>query len=386
MITLLAKIFVKEEYTEARKREIYGVLTGAVGIVLNLLLCAGKMIVGILSGSISILADGMNNLSDAGSSVVTLLGFKLAGQKADHEHPYGHGRMEYVAGLIVSGLIILMAYELIKDSISKILHPEETEFSLALVLVLLVAILVKCYMAAYSHRIGRQLSSPTIGAITKDSLSDCIATLVVLLCAIIGYKTGLRLDGYAGVVVGIFVLLTGISSARDTIDPLLGRIPEDSYMEEIEQMVVDFDPNILGVHDLMVHDYGPGRQIISLHAEVPAEGDFIALHDIIDNCEHMLHKKLQCMATIHMDPVVTSDPRVAELKERVKAIVADLDESLSIHDFRAVFGETHTNLLFDLVIPFHFRMTDVETENEVIWRIKGQMGREYYMIIDIDKR
>ncbi len=343
MITLLSRIFLRGERSEEQTRSAYGKLCGIVGIFLNLLLFAGKFFAGLLSGSIAVTADAFNNLSDAGSSVVSLVSFRISEQKPDAKHPYGHGRIEYIAGLIISAVIIIMAYELIKDSVGKIIHPEETEWSVVVLVILIASILVKCYMAFYNARLGKRYDAAALRATAIDSLSDCVATTVVLLCTVLSHIFGWKIDGYAGVLVGGFILLAGIRAAKEVINPLLGEPPEKEYVDSIEQLVLAFDPAILGVHDLMVHDYGPGRRVISLHAEVPAEGNVLELHDIIDNLEHSLSKELGCVATIHMDPVVTGDPRVDELRYAVTDILASIDERITMHDFRVVFGPSHTS-------------------------------------------
>ena len=385
MITLLSRIFLRGERSEEQTRSAYGKLCGIVGIFLNLLLFAGKFFAGLLSGSIAVTADAFNNLSDAGSSVVSLVSFRISEQKPDAKHPYGHGRIEYVAGLIISAVIIIMAYELIKDSVGKIIHPEETEWSVVVLVILIASILVKCYMAFYNARLGKRYDAAALRATAIDSLSDCVATTVVLLCTILSHIFGWKIDGYAGVLVGGFILLAGIRAAKEVINPLLGEPPEKEYVDSIEQLVLAFDPAILGVHDLMVHDYGPGRRVISLHAEVPAEGNVLELHDIIDNLEHSLSKELGCVATIHMDPVVTSDPRVDELRYAVTDILASIDERITMHDFRVVFGPSHTNLIFDIVLPFDYPTAEEDVVNDIDSRVKSKLGPTHFTVIQVDR-
>lgn len=384
MVALLAKIFIKEENDKGKIRQSYGVLCGVVGIMLNIFLFLGKFLAGTISKSIAITADAFNNLSDAGSSFVTLVGFKLAGAKPDPEHPFGHGRMEYISGLVVSAAILLMAYELIRDSVGKILHPEDTEFSVVVVVILLASILVKLYMAYYNRSIGNKIESAAMKATAMDSLSDTCATAVVLLATIVGHYTGLHIDGWCGALVGLFIFYAGINAAKETLNPLLGQPPEDEYVEQIQQIVMAHD-GLCGIHDLIVHDYGPGRQMISLHAEVPAEGNILETHDLIDNVENELRMKLGCDATIHMDPIITTDEHIRELKEKVVAIVKEVDESLSIHDFRVVTGPTHTNLIFDVIVPFKFRVTDDELEETIEKIVKERLGSNYYVVMKIDK-
>lgn len=384
MVALLAKIFIKEKDDKLKIRRSYGMLCGVVGILLNILLFLGKFLAGTISNSIAITADAVNNLSDAGSSFVTLIGFKLAGAKPDPEHPFGHGRMEYVSGLAVAAAILLMAYELIRDSVLKILHPEETEFSALVVIILVASILTKLYMAYYNRRIGTQIDSAAMKATAMDSLSDTCATAVVLIATLVGHYTGLHIDGWCGVLVGLFILYAGINAAKETLDPLLGQPPEDAFVEEIEQIVMAHE-RVCGIHDLIVHDYGPGRQIISLHAEVPAEGNMLEIHDVIDNIENELKTKLGCDATIHMDPIITTDEHIRELKETVVTIVKGIGEMLSIHDFRVVTGPTHTNLIFDVIVPFKFRITDEELTSMIQTTVKEHLGSNYYVVMKVDK-
>lgn len=385
MIGLLTRCFSLEKLPAEKQRSAYGMLCGVVGILLNMLLFIGKFVTGLLTHSIAITADAVNNLSDAGSSVITLAGFKLAEQKADSKHPYGHGRMEYIAGFIVSAIILIMGFELIQSSVEKTIHPEKPLFSAVTAGILLASILVKCYMALYNYRIGKKIDSAAMKATATDSLSDCVSTTVVLISAIVGYFSGLQIDGICGVLVGLFIMYAGFQAAKDTLDPLLGQPPEDEFVEKIEQIVLNFDENICGVHDLLVHDYGPGRRMISLHAEVPGDGDILKLHDIVDNLEMTLAKELGCVATIHMDPVLIHDPKVNQLKEQISAIMEKIDPVITMHDFRVVFGETHTNLIFDVVVPFEFTLSDEEIQREIQKGIKAKIGQEYFAVIQVDK-
>ncbi len=385
MITILSKFFIKESTSETRKRTLYGILCGVLGIGLNLLLFAGKFVAGTISGSVSITADAFNNLSDAGSSIVTLCGFKLAAAKPDPEHPYGHGRVEYISGLVISAVIIAMAIELLKESIGKILHPEVTEFSILVAVVLIVSILIKCYMAYYNSQVAGKIDSAALRATAKDSLSDCIATAVVLATGILGCFTPLQLDGWCGVLVSVFIFYSGISAARDSIDPLLGNPPTQEFVEDIAHTALKFNENIVGVHDLMVHDYGPGRKIISIHAEVPADGDILSFHDIIDNLEKKLAVDFNCIATIHMDPVDIKDPRVTSLRTRVSELVKEIHPDITIHDFRVVFGETHTNLIFDMDVPFACSLDDKQVKAIARKSIRDALGQQYYAVITVDR-
>lgn len=384
MVTFLAKLFIKEKKDKVKIRQSYGMLCGVVGIFLNIVLFAGKFLAGTISHSIAITADAFNNLSDAGSSFVTLVGFKLAGAKPDPEHPFGHGRMEYVSGLVVAAAILLMAYELIRDSIGKILHPEETEFSLLVLVILVVSILVKLYMSYYNSSIGKRIDSAAMRATAMDSLSDTCATTVVLIATLVGHYTGLHIDGWCGALVGFFILYAGINAARETLNPLLGQAPEDEFVHQIDQIVMAHE-EICGIHDLIVHDYGPGRQMISLHAEVPVDGDILEIHDVIDNVENELRAKLGCDATIHMDPIVTADEHISELKAAMISIIKGIDEVITMHDFRVVTGPTHTNLIFDVMVPYKFYISDEELTLMIQDRTKEKLGNTYHVVMKIDK-
>ena len=382
MVTLLGRLLIRQGgREEAETRKAYGILCGAVGIFFNVLLFAGKFFAGTLSGSIAITADAFNNLSDAGSSVVTLLGFQLAGQKPDTHHPFGHGRMEYLSGLVVSMLILLMGVELGKSSLEKILHPEEVDFSPLIVGILCVSIAVKLYMFLYNKRIGKKLGSTAMEATATDSLSDTVSTLAVLLAMLIGKWTGLAVDGYVGLVVALFILFSAYKAAKETLSPLLGQAPDPALVQQIRDIVLSND-TVLGVHDLVVHDYGPGRLMITLHAEVPAHGDIMAMHDVIDNIEKELMEKLHCHAVIHMDPIVT-DGSVTALKEQVAALVKQVDPGLTIHDFRVVRGTTHDNLIFDAVLPFSSSKTPAQAAQEIRALVRAMDGN-YYAVVTVE--
>lgn len=385
LIRILGTLFITDyvNVTAPSVRRAYGILCGAVGILLNVILFGLKFGAGTLTNSISITADAFNNLSDAGSSIITLIGFKMSGQKPDVDHPFGHGRIEYLSGLLVSIAILIMAFELIKTSFSKILHPEAVAFQPLIIVILSFSILTKLYMYFYNKNIGKTVNSPTLHATALDSLSDSIATFVVLLTSVISYKTGFQLDGYAGVVVGIFIGYTGFSAAKETISPLLGQTPDPEFVREIARIVTSHEA-ILGLHDLVVHDYGPGRIMISLHAEIPADGDILLMHDTIDNIEKELQKKLHCVAVIHMDPIRNNDPTTMELKERVTEVLKSIHSDLSLHDFRVVSGSTHTNLIFDVVVPYQFELQDQELEAKIQSMVSA-INPEYFIVIEIDR-
>ena len=384
MISLLARLFLKPEgRDETALRKGYGILCGAVGIGLNILLFAGKFFAGTIAGSIAITADAFNNLSDAGSSFVTLLGFQLAGQKPDSDHPFGHGRIEYLSGLAVSMLIILMGFELAKSSLDKILHPAPVDSSWLVIAILCVSICVKLYMAFYNRSLGKKLNAPAMLATAADSLSDSIATTAVLIATLVGRFSGLMIDGWCGILVAAFILWSGFNAAKDTVNPLLGTPPTHEFVEQIKELVMAH-PAIIGIHDLIVHDYGPGRVMISLHAEVSASGNVLDLHDEIDNVESELREKLGCEAVIHMDPIVTDDGVTGETRKRVASLVHCIDDEINIHDFRMVAGPSHTNVIFDAVVPYGFRLTDSEVEEKIKSAVRTLDGN-YFAVVKVER-
>ncbi len=385
MIKLLAKWFIKdrENVADPAVRQAYGSLCGAVGIGWNLLLFLGKFFAGTLSGSIAVTADAFNNLSDAGSSLVTLLGFRLAGKKPDPEHPFGHGRMEYISGLVVSALILLMGVELGKSSFEKILHPAAVDFSVLAIVILAVSIAVKLYMAYYNTAVGKKIDSAAMLATAADSRSDAISTSAVLAAMLIGKLFQVQIDGYVGMVVAVLILITGVKAARETVAPLLGQAPEKEFVDEIERIVMSHAP-ICGIHDLVVHNYGPGRVMITLHAEVPAGGDILELHDVVDSAEQELARKLNCVATIHMDPIVTDDGQTARLREQVAALCREVDSRITIHDFRMVPGPSHTNLIFDAVAPFDKGVRFDAVEAQIKEKVRAMEGN-YFAVVKVEQ-
>lgn len=384
MIEFLARVFIRHRDTlsPSALRQAYGQLCGAVGIGLNLLLFVGKLFAGTISGSIAITADAFNNLSDAGSSVVTLLGFRLAGRKPDPEHPFGHGRMEYISGLAVAGLILLMGVELGKSSLKKILSPEEIVSSPLVLAILAVSVAVKLYMFYYNRSIGRKIKSAAMSATATDSLSDAVSTTAVLIATLVGQFTGLNIDGWVGLLVALFILFSAYKAAKETLSPLLGQTPDPEFVDCIEQIVLSY-PEVLNIHDLIVHDYGPGRMMISLHAEVSADGDLLQLHDVIDNAEHRLKKELGCMAVIHMDPIITNDAHTDALRMAVAEKVKSIDPRLTIHDFRTVSGPTHTNLIFDVVVPYDVKLTADEVRRRIGALVK-ELDENYFAVVQVD--
>lgn len=382
MITCLAKFWIRESDSEEKKRRVYGTLGAVVGIFLNICLFTGKYLAGFFSGSIAIMADAFNNLSDAGSSFISLIGFVFSGKKPDLDHPFGHGRIEYLAGLGVSFLILLMGVELAKNSVQKILHPVSVQISTLSIAVLSASILVKLYMAYYNHAIGKKIRSATMAATATDSLSDAVATTVVLLAMLFLAVTRINIDGYCGILVAVFILAAGIGAAKETVSPLLGQAPDPEFVKEIKELVMQHD-EVLGIHDMAVHDYGPGRVMVSLHAEVSGDGNIYELHDLIDRIERELKEKLHCETVIHMDPIDVGNEKTVEMKEEMVKLVKAIDERLTIHDFRMVTGTTHHNMIFDVVIPADFKLSQEELK-DIIQKKVWEKWPDYYVVIDVD--
>lgn len=374
MINFIAKHWIPDyrKYQDKRVRQQYGILCGIVGIFLNILLFVGKLFVGGLSHSIAIMADAFNNLSDAGSSLILLFGFRLAGQKPDPEHPFGHGRLEYVAGLIVSMIIMVMAVELMRSSGQKILHPEEVIWHTGTLVMLIVSILVKLYMFTYNRSYGKKIASAAMGATALDSISDAVATFVVLISTVVSHFTGLQIDGVCGMLVGIFIMYAGISAARDTINPLLGQPAEECFVERVHEIVLS-RKEILGMHDLVVHNYGPGRTMLSLHAEVPVDGSLVELHEVIDEVEHQISDELDCSAVIHIDPIWAKDEETQKMKKEMEADLKLMDPSLALHDFRVVRCTGHMKLFFDIQEPYSCKIE----EKELVKRLQDHVAENH---------
>ena len=379
MFEFLIKKFVKNntDTEDVKVRESYGKLTGITGIILNIILCISKILAGLFTGAISLLSDGINNLSDAGSSIITLVGFKLSSKKPDKDHPYGHGRMEYFAGLAVSAVIIFVAVQLLTESIGKITANEVPDYSnsvlaIATIAVLCMSIVIKLWMFLFNRYVGKKINSVAMQATALDSISDCVSTTVVLICALISMflVKDFSIDGIAGVVVSLFIGYTGVKSVKEIVDLLLGKAPEKELVDEIADYVENYSEYVVGIHDLMMHDYGPGRKILILHVEVPAEENVLKMHDMIDNIEHGLGEKFNCIATIHMDPVITKNQRVTELKDLCKNIVKSIDADFTLHDFRMNEGKTHANLIFDVVITHETPLTAEEINKMVNERLR----------------
>lgn len=385
MTKQLIKIFIKdyENVKDAKVRTKYGKLAGWVGIFCNVILFAMKFVIGLISGSVSISADAINNLSDASSNIISLIGFKMGSKPADEDHPYGHARYEYLAGLFVALLIMVIGVELLRTSINKIRNPEPVEFSWILVGILIVSILVKAWMMFFNKDIGKKINSETLIATAADSRNDVISTLAVLIASIVSHYTGFELDGIMGIIVAIFILYSGFGLIKDTVDPLLGSAPDPELVRYIQKKIMGYE-GVIGTHDLMVHDYGPGRLFASAHVEMAAEEDVLICHDIIDNIEADFFLNDNLHMVIHYDPVVTKDEKVREFRMALTEIVKRIDPRLSIHDLRMVPGPSHTNVIFDCVVPFEFQYTDQEVR-KMIQKIVWEEYEYYFCVITIDR-
>ncbi|MFA5658638.1 MAG: cation diffusion facilitator family transporter [Oscillospiraceae bacterium] len=385
MTALLTRIFIKDYKNTADPtvRQRYGIFSGTVGIILNIILFAGKFFAGILTSSISVSADAFNNLSDAGSSIISIVGFKMAAKPPDKEHPFGHGRYEYVAGFVISMAIILMAFEVGHSSFLKIIHPQPVEFRWITVIILSVSIAVKLWLCLFNIKLGKIISSKIMKTAAKDSLGDIAATGAVLAGVIIFGISEISLDAYLGIFVAVFILFAGLSAAKDTLNELLGEAPDKEFVDSVKACVLSH-PEITGIHDMIVHNYGAGRCIISLHAEVPCDSDILKIHDVIDNIENEIKKSFLCEAVIHMDPIATDDKRTNELFKDVLKIVRSVDRRVSMHDFRIVEGETHTNLIFDVVVPFDMKFSDEELASIISEKIRF-LNPAFNSVIQIDK-
>ena len=385
MNNFLCRIFVKdyENTKDPQVRERYGKFAGVVGILSNVILCAAKILVGAISGSIAIIADGINNLADASSSIITLAGFKLSSLPEDKEHPYGHARIEYISGMIVSVLIVVVGIELIKSSADKIMHPSPLEFSWSIIVVLLLAIAIKIWQALFNINIGKRINSLTLTATGTDSRNDVIATTVVLISIIVGKLTGLQIDGYMGCLVALFIIWAGIGLVKETMSPLLGEAPDPELVNAISDMALSYD-GVLGIHDLVVHNYGPGRIFASIHIEVDAEADMMESHDMIDNIEREMAKKLHIEITGHLDPVRTNDPVVKKMVQLTSEVAAQIDGVSNIHDLRIVTGPTHTNVIFDTVVASNCTLSLKEIHEAFQKAVKTE-GDNYFVVINFDK-
>ena len=372
MVKLLGKLFIKDyqNYNNPSVRTRYGKLSGIVGIISNLFLCIIKILTGVLIGSFSYIADGINNLSDAGSSIITLIGFKLASEPADADHPFGHQRVEYLTGLIVSFIIIAIGLLLMKSSIESIINPGDgASFSIISVIILAVSILIKCLQSLFYRKVGKLINSTAVLATSIDSLNDCISTGAVLIASIISLLTDLQLDGWMGCVVSIFILVSGYKLVKEAMSPLIGEKPSKELVDDIVKKILDY-PKVLGIHDLVIHSYGPGKIFATIHVEVDSEENILVIHDQIDNIENDFREKMGINLVIHMDPIDTKDENTQELREEAFRILQSIDPVLNFHDFRIVKGETHTNVLFDVLVPVRYKMTDKELKTLINQKFK----------------
>ena len=369
---------VKDE----RVRSRYGKAASGVGIGSNVLLFGFKLLAGLLSGSVAIMADAINNLADASTSIVSLLGFKLAEKPADEEHPYGHGRMEYLSGLTVAVMVLVIGVELMKSSVEKIFAPTPVEMSGVTLIVLVGSIVVKLWLSRFNRAIGKKIDSKTLIATADDSRNDVISTSAVLLATLIGHFTNLMVDGYMGAAVAAFILFSGVGLIRDTVDPMLGSMPSAEQVEAIREKLMSY-PGVLGTHDLMLHDYGPGRQFASVHLEMDAKEDPLASHDLIDNIERDFMQSDKLHLVIHYDPIVTDDPRVGVMRAMITEIVHEIHPQMNVHDLRIVPGNTHVNVVFDCVMPYDLKMTEREIKAQICSRVSAEYPN-YYCVITLE--
>lgn len=385
MTNLLCKLFIKnrDRTQDPAVRRQYGTLASVVGIIVNLLLCAGKMAAGIITGAVSITADAVNNLSDAASQIVSLISFKLSAKPADRDHPFGHARIEYVASMAVSFLVLLVGFELLKSSVTKIFRPEPTRFDWVSIIILAVSVVAKVWLYLFNRKIAKRIDSSVMRATAADSLSDAGATLAVLVCAIILRFTGLDIDAYVGIAVSVVIIIAGIKILGEAKNLIIGEAPDADIVQAIRSIVEQY-PEALGIHDLVVHNYGAGTVIASLHIEVDGEINVFRTHDIVDNIEKRLCSELGIRCTIHMDPIVTNNAEITETREKISAAMKELDSAWSIHDFRFVPGETHTNLIFDLVIPFECKLSEDAVKALVENKVKT-IDETYFTVITIDR-
>ncbi len=384
MTALLIKLFIRdsENTKDINVRTAYGTLGSITGIIVNLLLAGFKYFAGMISGSISVTADAINNLSDAGSSIVSLAGVKLSARPADKGHPYGHGRLEYISALAVAVLVFLMGFELLKSSIDKILNPVPVKFNWLALIILVVSIFAKLWLGIFNKKLGKKINSAPMMAVMKDCFSDCLATGVAALAIIISAFSEIAIDGFLGIFVACFILLAGFNISKETLGVLLGNPPEKEYVQMIENKILSYD-HVVGVHDLIVHDYGPSRRFASAHAEVPANIDIMEAHDVIDLIERDIMNEMGLLISIHMDPIIVDDERINTLRQMTSDIVKEIDPELSIHDFRVVEGPTHTNLIFDILLTH----THKDSHEEIINKINEKLSKideRFFTVITID--
>jgi cation diffusion facilitator family transporter len=379
MTELLIKLFItnktKEKFSENELKENpeirgkYANLASTTGIVVNVFLSITKLIVGIIASSISIISDALNNITDIGSSLITLIGFKLSRKKSDRDHPWGHGRIEYITGFVVDMLIIIVGLELFKTSIEKIISPTVPNINTVTIILLIIAIFAKLWLFIFYKKIGKTIDSAAMDGVAYDSISDTVSTTAVLISAIVAKFVNISIDGFVSLIVSIFILVTGFKAIKEIVDMLIGTGPDKEFINDIKEFVKNY-PEIVGIHDIMVHDYGPGRKIVSFHAEVPSNSDICEAHDVIDEIEVKMHKKFNCITTIHMDPIVVDDEEINIMREKVTKIVTDINQNYTIHDFRMTNGGKIINVIFDLAVPFEEDVDFKQLEREVKEKIK----------------
>ncbi|MDD2494711.1 MAG: cation diffusion facilitator family transporter [Tissierellia bacterium] len=385
MTNILIKKFIKnyEDVKNSSVREAYGKLGSIVGIIVNIILSFSKISIGTIFNSIAITADGVNNLSDASSSIITYIGFKLSGMPADKNHPFGHARFEYLSGLIVSFAIIILGVELIKTSFDKIINPVEIDYSILMIIVLIFSIVVKIWLSHFYKILGERISSSTMIATSLDSRNDVIATSVVLVSIMIAKFTGLKIDGFMGILVALFIIYSGIDILRDILNPILGELPDEDFIKTIEYKILGYD-GVINIHDLVVHNYGPGNNFATVHVEVDAKEDILKSHDLIDNIERDFAKELDINLVIHLDPIITDDKEINHLRNMTNKKILSIDERLSIHDFRVVKGNTHTNLIFDVLVPVDYDIKSIDLVDKIEKLIKEE-NETYFSVVTIDK-
>lgn len=387
MLTILSRLFIKDRlnYESQEVRSKYGLLCGILGILLNVFLFAAKLVAGTLANSVSVLADAFNNLSDAGSSLVTIFGFKAASKKADSDHPFGHGRYEYIAGLVVAVLIVVMGVEFVKSSFSKIVTGvNDTKFTLVTAIILVLSILVKIYIFAFNKSTSKKISSPTLAATGADALSDCFATFAIIVSAVISHFTDFAADGWCGLIVSFMIIMAGINAAKETINPLLGQPPSKEFVQRVTELLLSHK-EVVGIHDLVVHDYAPGNVMISVHAEISDKSGLVESHELADHIEREIREILSCEAVIHMDPISTDDEKVNQIKKRVSEVLQNIHKDVTIHDFRMVDGNTLTNLIFDIVVPFELKMDTNAIKLEAD-RLVKTIDKKYNAVVDVDRQ
>ncbi len=385
MSNILVKLFVKdyENVDNMKVRERYGTLSSVVGIVCNIILFAAKFIMGAMANSISIISDGFNNLSDCASCVVTLFGYKLAAKPADKDHPFGHGRFEYLTSLIIAMVILLVGVELFTDSLDKVIHPDEVTFSYVVLITLIISIAIKIWMSLFNRKLGNKINSGIMLATAKDSMNDVIATCATIIALIASVWTKAPVDGVMGILVSLFILISGFGIIKETVDELLGQPADEELVEKIRELVGE-NPYALGMHDLIIHSYGPGNLIGSVHIEVDGRGNIMEIHDVIDELERDIYEELNIRMTIHMDPVEMDNEYLNECKGMMKGIIEEIDKEMSFHDFRVVSGPSHTNLIFDLVIPHGCTLTEKEIKHMISGKLEGRETK-YYAVITCEK-